>query len=155
MFVIACGLATKLNKCRCKSRVIFTAAARILIFTAQVGLIVQCICMCICVLLYLCIVYFHSGCRNIDLHGWSGSYCASWSPAIEKDLSIQICHTLAYLYLYIFHRGPTSTYSGLHSTQICRFYDRHRHTYSLKGRKAHSVSQTHNKHVHNSRVSST
>ena len=98
--------------------------------------------MCICVLLYLCIVYFHSGCRNIDLHGWSGSYCASWSPAIEKDLSIQICHTLAYLYLYIFHRGPTSTYSGLHSIQICRFYDRHWHTYSLKGSKAHSVIQT-------------
>ena len=37
MFVIACGLATKLNKCRCKSRVIFTAAAGILIFTAEVG----------------------------------------------------------------------------------------------------------------------
>ena len=57
--MIACGLATKLNKCRCKSRVIFTAAAGILIFTAEVGLIV----------------------RPDPL-------------AIEKDLSIQICHTL-------------------------------------------------------------
>ena len=34
---IACERATKLNKCRCKSRVIFTAAAGILIFTAEVG----------------------------------------------------------------------------------------------------------------------
>ena len=52
--MIACGLATKLNKCRWKSRVIFTAAARILIFTAQVGLIVQCICI-LCVFVYFCI----------------------------------------------------------------------------------------------------
>ena len=60
MCPIACGGATKLNKCRCKSRVIFTAAAAgILIFTAEVGLIV----------------------RPDPL-------------AIEKDLSIQICHTL-------------------------------------------------------------
>ena len=38
---IAFGRVTKLNKCRCKSGVIFTAAAGVLILTAEVGLIVR------------------------------------------------------------------------------------------------------------------
>ena len=94
MFVIACGLATKLNKCRCKSRVIFTAAARILIFTAQVGLIVQ----CICIYVYLCTFVFMYCVFSQRLQEY-------WSSRLKWVLLCELipCHWKGPLYTNLSH----------------------------------------------------
>ena len=91
--------ATKLNKCRCKSQVIFTAAAGILIFTAEVGLIVP-------------------------------------ADPIEKDLSIQICHTLFVFVFVHTHFSPAVTHllrrTSLHTNlSLPTAIGQHPHTYSL------------------------